>query len=205
VPLGKRWTAAYRLTVQDGAVVVGEVRIFPQEPPGRALPGQWSAEVLGIRARVPWGGITGRLVRVKVTEHLRVADQVLRQSDDWLRHPLALDAARRRAQPGLGRPRKPDLWYARAAGRYAAALRGGSTRPVVDVAAQLGLTVARARDAIHQARARGLLTPGTRGRRGGALTRKALGLLDTVRARRRTATRTRRAGRPPRKERRSDG
>src|SRR3954454_17338404 len=51
-PLGDGWVVAYRVGAgPDGAPVVGEVRVFPDEAGHR--PGQWSAELLGVRAAVP--------------------------------------------------------------------------------------------------------------------------------------------------------
>jgi hypothetical protein len=211
VPLDAHWVAAYRITVQDGAVVVGEVRVFPREEDRWSLPGTWSAEVLGIKAPVPRGGITSRLLRrVRVGAHHRIADAVLRRDADWVPMPLALE---RQRPPGAGRPRKPDLWYARLAQAYARALHAGSARPILDVARAKHLPPARVRDAIYRARGRGLLSraqlpgqEGQQGQKGGRLTPKALALLGmeepgrAVRGARKAAKRTwRSAGR--RKER----
>src|SRR5262245_40279635 len=64
VSVGPGWMAALRLLPRPGRVIVGEVRLFPDERPfpGRHV-GRWSAEYLGVAAPCPPGGVTGRLLR----------------------------------------------------------------------------------------------------------------------------------------------
>src|SRR5688572_17617593 len=53
VPINKDWLAAYRMVIQGGAApVIAEMRVFPNEP-NRDQGGRWSAEYLGIKAKVP--------------------------------------------------------------------------------------------------------------------------------------------------------
>src|SRR5688572_7448137 len=57
-PIDRQWTVAYRLLVQDGIPVIGELRIFPTEKLENRLPGEWSASLLGVEAKAHPGGIT---------------------------------------------------------------------------------------------------------------------------------------------------
>src|SRR5581483_934916 len=57
-PLGTDWIAFFRLAVERSVPIISEVRIIPREN-GQAL-GEWSAAVLGLRARPPSGGVTAR-------------------------------------------------------------------------------------------------------------------------------------------------
>lgn len=71
--------------------------------------------------------------------------------------------------------RRTDAWsdhrYAEIAATYVDALENGSHRPVADVADRHKMSTTQARDAIHTARRRGLLTAAVkRGRAGGRLT-----------------------------------
>lgn len=191
VDLGDQWRVAYRLAVQGGAVVVSEVRVLPRE--GWSFdPSEWSADYLGSSAPVPLGGITARLLRqVRVGEHYRVADKVLRKiaGDPF---PLAQDAAARHGLIALdsaaaqrrGRPRRPDLFYAQVAQRYEAALKQESPRPALEVARAMGTSGGQVRQWIHTARDRRLLTrvagmerEGQQGQKGGNLTPRADAIL----------------------------
>jgi hypothetical protein len=52
VEVGEDWRAAARLAVQDGRVVISELRVFPRDRPLRGgVPGLWRGEILGPRAR----------------------------------------------------------------------------------------------------------------------------------------------------------
>ena len=77
------WQIAYRLALQDRAVVISEIRIFPagsarkrtnkprppspkktkRPPPKVAPPGEWFEALRGVHARVPLGGVTSAIVR----------------------------------------------------------------------------------------------------------------------------------------------
>lgn len=189
VPLpGGEWVAAYRLMPEEGRHVVGELRVFPNEP-GRPRLGRWSAERLGIHAPIPRGGLGARLLRnVKVSDDLSY----------FVRHKAAgpgfaarlvkqgftdLDVGHQGHQPG-GRRGHSNLFYARIAARYVALLERGEAKPVHALQRELEeeennpLSQATVRDLIRRARARGLLTTTTRGRPGGQLTQKAVALLQ---------------------------
>jgi hypothetical protein len=52
------WVAAYRLLVEEGRLIVAELRVFPAEQDRDA--GSWSGELLGDNAKAPRGGLTAR-------------------------------------------------------------------------------------------------------------------------------------------------
>ncbi|MGE3273852.1 MAG: hypothetical protein AB7O67_01985 [Vicinamibacterales bacterium] len=66
VELGEGWRAAYRIVPSSpfGEPAIGELRVFPSEghAPTRP-PGEWSAELLGTRARCPRGGVTAKVLK----------------------------------------------------------------------------------------------------------------------------------------------
>jgi hypothetical protein len=198
-----RWVAAYRLSAQDGAVVVSELRLFPHDPTRPdGEPGEWSAQLLGGRAPVPRGGIYAQLVRaVKIGEHQRYANEVLRRwpqiapiADAIARLGVAVTAPPTPARGG--RPRKTDQYFAALARDYVRALGRGSARPVTEMAEARGIKPGAIRDAIHTARERGLLTKVPQGKRGGTLTPKALAMFGERRQEvaTRATTRTARGG-----------
>lgn len=110
--------------------MVVEVRVFPAEG-DHPQKGEWSARVLGHRAKAPQGGITAGLLReVKIGEHLRVANLIF---DNFERRaPGALlshagfntTAARRRGPKGL-----PDVLYAEVARDYLSRLHRWQPQP----------------------------------------------------------------------------
>jgi hypothetical protein len=181
------WIAAYRLLPQDGAPVIGEVRLFPNEQT-RSVAGSWSGELLGTRAKVPPGGITHRLLReLRVGHHLSVMGQIFHNirrqgaeeeflTQHGITRPLVVPAVAGRRR---GRKPFPDRFYAELARDYVTAIARGSERPAADVARKRGLRRPdRVRDMLHEARKRGLLTPTPVGRRqGGDLTDAARTLL----------------------------
>jgi hypothetical protein len=61
------WTASFRIAIQNGRPVFGEVRVFPtgdrHEPDVEYEPGEWSAQWDGPEAEVPPGGLTATLLR----------------------------------------------------------------------------------------------------------------------------------------------
>jgi hypothetical protein len=171
VPLGPKWLVAYRLVSQAGQPVVAEVRVFPQEP-GRQVAGRWSGEWRGINARVPRGGITARLLReVRIGEHGKRLQEILTKWAPTLRDFEVDFTPSTPSRPMRGRKPLPDIRYARVADRYVKALMSGARRPVAVVARALRIPVPQARDFIHRARGRRMLTkPTKQGRAGGALT-----------------------------------
>ena len=167
---------------------MAEVRIFPNEA-NRLHRGRWSAEVLGVKAKVPRGGIKARLLRkVPLGEHLRFAGQFLRevreQYGDLPFKPDRSFRARGFVAPektnGMraGRKGRSDIFYARLARDYVKAIERGSKRPVEKIAKARNLPKERVRDMLHAARKRGLLTRGFRGHSVGELTEKGRKLLE---------------------------
>src|SRR5437870_6095063 len=76
------WTAAYRLAVQGGALVIAELRLFPGGAARAADEpiGLWAGEALGAGATVPAGGLTSRLIkRLRLGEHHRHHARVLQR------------------------------------------------------------------------------------------------------------------------------
>ena len=188
--LNSHWTVAYRLAIDDEHALVSEVRIFPREQ-GRSTPGRWSAEWLGLKARAPAGGISTKLIRsVRLGHDVHALEPILKQArkqqpelfdlqHGWLGGlgltPYTAGHDGRRASKkagGRGRPSLSVDTYANIAGRYAAAVKKGSRRPVLDVAKQLRLAPATVRMRVSRARNLGLLESGTQGARGGKLTAK---------------------------------
>jgi len=187
-PLDNAWMAAYRIAVQQGQPVVAELRIFPLAGP-RPGPGRWRGERFGPGAKVPYGGLTSRLVRrVRVAEHLRVGVTILakmKREEDLesvvARFMPATDAGSSKRRAGA----RPDVVLADFARQYVNACLSGSRRPIAEVADANGTSVATMRNAIERARERGLLTKPmvpagepTQGRKGGALTPRAKRLLN---------------------------
>jgi hypothetical protein len=185
-PLGEAWTVAYRIVMQRGFPVVGEMRIFPHDEHEGRRPGEWRGEYLGSLAPAPDGGISARLLRqVQVGKHLRVLDQVLTQHGARLKElGIAVPADRRPPRPVKLRERvhdRDDL-YARIAADYVATCKAGSRSPAADIARRWKLGTgprgaAKVRDLLFKARRRGLLERITRGKLGGELTDKARELL----------------------------
>jgi hypothetical protein len=181
VPIDREWMAASRLAVQDGQLVVAEVRVFPRENRKKAVPGRWSADVLGTKAPVPRGGVTARVLRrVRVAEHSKrtqeVVDSLVKDSGPWLFEPdrslgalglMPSDQARPRPARKAGRP---DQFYAKLAADYVQRIQGGARHPIKAMAGRRRVRAQTMRDWIHEARARGLLTAGAQGRAGGQLT-----------------------------------
>jgi hypothetical protein len=190
MPLDDKWMTAYRLIAADhGEPVVGEIRVFPRESLNGRPPGNWTAELLGVHASVPQGGIPGDLlrhVRLGVTKEFGPA------FSRWFKGAPRRGTAQRprgkRSQsvpaatpPKRGRPTdRGDRFYAQLASDYMKALSGGNGNPVAVVARERSLEQAQVRDMVHQARKRGFLSGTRRGRSGGHLTAKAL---DALRSR----------------------
>src|SRR5262245_12111115 len=77
-PVDATWIVAYRLVSQSGAPVVAEMRIFPTETAKGRPAGSWSADVLGVHACAPPGGIPAELLRqVSVTAYRSAAQEFL--------------------------------------------------------------------------------------------------------------------------------
>jgi hypothetical protein len=171
--LDRHWRVGYRIAVQDGALIVAELRVLPAENHEHRPRGSWSAEVLGAAAHAPRGGVrvSSLLRAVKITEALKKAVPLFRalksQEADFFRGPGALvsplvdlpDEPRR----GRRRPRVPDRLLRRIAAAYRVAATKDRRRVNVLVAERLGMKPARVRDLVHLARGRGLLPKSSRG------------------------------------------
>jgi hypothetical protein len=175
VDLGNAWTAAYRITPQDGVPVIAELRVFPREsvkPPARR-PGQWTDAALGMSATVPPGGLTTRLLR-----QLRGSD--LR---DGLAHfpqveGVVTPAGLNLRQAGFHTLKRPTRlkgrgWSEETLLQAAVFYAKGGQHPVKDLATVMHLRPSQARDLLQTARNKGFLTPGRQGVRSRALTAKA--------------------------------
>lgn len=199
VPLDGAWIVGYGIVNDQGTPVVGELRLFPAEP-DRPGPGRWSAELLGLEARAPRGGITARVLRrVRVRAYLakmshfirdvRAAAPGLADMYGWSVREAPVMAESRLEGQRRGPKGRPDSFYARVARDYVRALERGSYEPVAAVARRRGESVAKVRDMIRRARKRGLLTLEGPGKRGGVLTEQAEALLRPVRAKGKRRTR----------------
>ena len=194
--VGEHWIAAARLAVQNGRVVISELRIFPRDRSlGGGVRGLWRGEILGPRAEVPEGGLTSTLLRsVRLPKYQA--------------HAVAVVAAWRRAgverleQSGLpgtdldveSRPRKmgrPDRFYAELAADYVRSL-AKSRRPIAEIVKRRKLSPERVRDMVHEARERKLLSPGRQGAPSGYLLPLAERLIGIRHRKRRQARRGRR-------------
>ena len=183
VPLGDDWITAYRLILQDGEPVVGEVRVFPKDNVRGRPPGLWSAEIIGFKATAPRGGLPAEVLRqVQLGAYRRHGQDFL----DWL-HETKPSRPITAAPTGVGgpgaakgakpRPGKPDEFYADIAKDYVDLWTTGTPHPISQIAIRRSTSKSKVRDMVREARQRGLLTPGQRGRIGGQLTARALELL----------------------------
>lgn len=197
-----RWTSALRLALQDGHLVVAEVRVFPNEP-NRKQAGLWSYQEIGVGAKVPRGGLKTKLLRkVKLGAYAKSARQVVesltKRLAEYLEQapaavvPEVYRALRLPAAPPARRRGRPDKFYAHLADQYARACEHRSRRPVADLAERYGVPQPQMRDMLHEARERGLLTKGDPGRSGGELTPLALTMLVRHPRKARPRRRTRR-------------
>jgi hypothetical protein len=183
-PVGDEWVAASRVISQDGQLAIAELRIFPAEKQRRMRaddPGTWSAERLGGAAKAPPGGLRASVLpRVPLTTHYRFAQEFATELDAMdliagLRTPERVKP--KESRPRRGRKGRPDLFYAEIAQAYVRAVEAGSRSPVLDVARRRRLPPPRMRDAVFEARERGLLARQAPGRGVGYLTQKAVALL----------------------------
>ena len=195
IPTAGRWMIAFRLVNQQGQPVIGEVRVFPDEP-GKRPAGRWSGEY-GVTARVPPGGVTARVLRtIRIETFKTLLRTIVRKWGKALGdYDLGFTAAP--SPVTRGRKGRPDIVLARMAAVYAASYLAG--RPTIPaVARRFRLSPSKARDAVYRARVRGFLSPATKqGKGGGLLTPLAQEILMNQRARRtqkRTRTRKKKGG-----------
>lgn len=171
------WVIAYRLVLQDGRLVIGELRVYPRVDD--APPWDIARDLQGIRAPAPAGGLTAAIVHaITVGGDVNLGRLIVRELRGkgplgpmiWNRlralgvqteEGPPVDTAHRKGGP----KGKGIAFYRRIARTYLAA----PSRPVQAVARAEGLTTAQARDAIHRARHRHrLLPPTSRGKAGGS-------------------------------------
>jgi hypothetical protein len=182
------WMAAYRLMVRAGRLLVAEVRLVPDHPPGSSRSGRWSEDP----SAVPPEGVPGRALRAlrlkvpleRFPRFLRNLERDPKFAKQLLGgHGIRLGSKMARRRPG--RAGRSDSFYLAWAVAYVDRLAAGSRRPVKDLAEHPPVVIrgyrsddhftsqATVRDIIHQARKRGLLTTSPSGRPGGELTAKA--------------------------------
>ena len=188
VPLGEEWVAAFRLFVQRGRVVIGELRIFPSRDhgayPGERRPGLWIADELGRRAPVPEGGLTKRRAReAPFNATLAVAARLFAQLAAIDEAPADLElepdpdaVARIRRVPGRN-GRISDERLAWLAARYVQ-LASSSRAPLAELAGELDYSRGHLKRLVQEARRRGLLTEAPDRKAGGQLTDPARLLLE---------------------------
>ncbi len=178
-PLSADWLVGYRVVVQDGHVVVGEMRIYPNEHQGHG--GAWSGELLGVKARVPAGGLSATTIRAATLgqDVARMLPEILtriRSQFPTLWGALQARGVQHDSMPTQprqrlgGRAGRAIAFYARVAALYADALAGASNHPVRAVVRATGLSASQARNAVAKARRLGFLSPTTRGASAGVLT-----------------------------------
>jgi hypothetical protein len=188
---GGKWTVAARLAVQDRKILVTELRLFPKDSSVARLAGEWRPERAWETRLLP--GVTPKLLRripmgafvPYVTSFISEAWESGEQSVPLFKGLME------QALPGVGRtlpprprPRRnaglPDEAYAELAREYVEACQH-SRRPLQDIAERHAVAPEKIRDRLHEARVRGLLSPGTPGQRGGHLLPRALALLSQPR------------------------
>jgi len=122
-------------------------------------------------------GVTSQLLRLLSPQEILAAcaEQLVAQGywlDEAARHGEEPMSDKQRAhleRIGEGRPRHARIsedHLAALAIRYLTLFRRGNKRPRDQLAGEFGITTTQVRDHLHQARQRGYLTPGTRGRAG---------------------------------------
>jgi hypothetical protein len=189
--IDETWMVAYRICQHAGSPVIGELRVFPRESdpdfPGEPDPfrkgGEWSATRLGLKATVPAGGISTRLVRklrpvTDLAEGLRAANRYLKLFPEAVPRFKAAGfrrLTRRRPSTAAGRHGWSDevlldaaLFYVQHTGR----------RTTVALADALKLKPTQARDLLMAAKRKGFLTAGIQGKASRRLTDLAKQLLE---------------------------
>ncbi len=196
-PLEEPWQCEYRCVVaDDGEPVFTELRLTTRDgqspasgvttrllrtlPVGRHLASTHAQLAKMAREGRSWEERDGAAVEIPAAPGRSRQRRLSLGAADLDRQAVEAagfgDVAQPRARPG--RPGRPDAFYAEVASRYVDALDSGSRRPTADVAENLNYSAARVRDAVHEARERGLLSrPAAKGRPGGALTDRAKKLL----------------------------
>jgi len=192
---GGRWRVAMRVAVRDSRVILGEVRLFPDEEGEKSQTegkkGRWSRALAAIP---PWG-LEARLLKqirlgtVPAWVVAMLSRDALDPNESWRKISRVTNEF---MLPGAGtvmprpRPRRAagrdDRFYAVLAKAYTDALAARDRHPVKTLAARRGESPAHIRDWLHEARERGLLSRGAPGVVGGQLLPRALALLRGRRA-----------------------
>ena len=188
------WTCECTVAIgENGEPIIKDLRISPQKGVGVPRGGLTTRMLREIRLgehravltsefkRMATGGIPReeRTTAVPAAPG-RTGGTRIRQGPEYLDRDIAegLGLTESRVKRP-GRRGRPDRFYAELAREYVELLNGGSQRPTAKLAAARNYSAAHVRDAVHEARERGLLTrPATRGRAGGDLTAKAKAMLD---------------------------
>lgn len=163
------WDIAYRLVLQGGRLVIGELRVYPREErDGVYVLPPWdnARDLKGVHAPAPPGGLTATVVhRITPGTDVHVGRQIVkllrgRVSPLWKRlmamgvdtpqAPLPATAHRMGGPAGKGR-----TYYENIARIY----MNAPVHPVQAVVKALRISPGRARDAIHRARHRHHVLP----------------------------------------------
>jgi len=171
IPGDEDWSVAGIFVRDDEDLVLSELRILPNVagPGGEA--GEWSRHPVDLAA-LPEGGMTARLLR-KVPFEALIQDGHKHLQEMAAKGPPSSWAHRLNAEPARpGRAGRGDRYYAAWASRYLAALERHPSAPIAELADKYDISRSSARDLVHKARERGLLTKRGQGRAGGALTEK---------------------------------
>lgn len=163
--LPDRWSARYHFAMGDTGLRLVRIEITPGPDAG-------PISTVGLRGLSPLAAErTARRLARGNPALLRQVD-VLQGTDRW--------AGLAGPGPGAGRAAMDDLQLAGVALEYVRAIDMGERAPAARIAALAGVRPIQARDYIRRARTRGLLTEATHGRAGGALTDKAIALLEPM-------------------------
>lgn len=172
------WRVSVRMIERDGQPIVGGLLVllppFRNEPSPMPQPGLGS-EIRGIRL----GDLSSKAA--KLLRSLASIDGDLR-NDFIFEVDLDFDELDEAFRGGreAGRPvRRDDCWHANIAAAYVALVAQGERAVHQTLGLKLNYSVHTVRDAVKEARRRGLLNPPVgQGRAGGSLTAKARLLLD---------------------------
>lgn len=159
------WSIECEVVNESGLLVLASLRLAPT-------------------GTLPPSGLTSAVLdEVRVGELLREAygavQRAEREVGGWevagggTMHVPAAEARRR-----TGRAGRSDLWYAKLARDYLDLIAAGSKRPRADLAERSGIKPELVRDQLGEARRRGLLEGGARGRAGGTLSDAAKRLIQ---------------------------
>jgi hypothetical protein len=162
--LSAEWVAAFQLVPQGGIPVIAELRILPREP-GRD-PWRWKGNLLGVKAKVPRGGITSnitRAIRLSIpADKLLEFSALLRKLGPSVFDRVLGDAGfsdRTKRERALSPLARPDVFYAKVARDYDRLLQAGVHNVNQKLAAQRREPPSKIRDMVRRARKLGLLEP----------------------------------------------